>query len=418
MVPDGNYFPKYFHIAAYGDYAYASLRYDGFEILQIGDASTGSVIERVDVIVEEREFSEGLAIEGDLLWVAHHVDGLEVFDLSTDPAAPASLARLSEGLVDVWNVTPGGDGTIWIADGAGGVKRGRYDDGTIVLDGGDTLATSPGMVHDETVVGDWVLATASGQGVVAYDPETVVQAGSLSLPGVCVDLSPMSGNRAAVACRSRMHVIEVTTEGEVELLASARLHRRLDGTDLSTHIGSGVTVDGDVLYVAGWDHLDAYELVADAVDGQPDIQVSGQRVHFGSSVGETTFEVRNAGSTPLDISGVEVRPSTPAVSCTLEPADPIDTGESAILSVSFDGSTEDVSVLCVITSDDPDVPELGIQVFAALTGIVDPGEEAPPFSGTVLEMFYERDELDSRSLDLEGFASRDLAAHFAIFGSW
>lgn len=212
------YFPKLFGLAVYGEFVYASTRYDGVAVYRIEDGSdgncTGTTIGFLDLFRVEGEFSESVQVVGDFLFVAHHRDGVEVFSLAGDPEHPTSVDRLTDPLVDSWGITALPDGAVWIADGAGGVKVARFDDaaGTLTLVGGDDLDNSPGMVFDIAPSTRSMVAAVGGRGVATYDITNGELQSQLQLSGVCVDVAPMDGERVAVAFRSWVHVVEVSLE--------------------------------------------------------------------------------------------------------------------------------------------------------------------------------------------------------------
>ena len=407
-----NYFPKLFGLETRGTTAYASTRYDGLWVFDVSGSGTTWTVSEVRRLLRPREFTEGLHIAGDLLYVAHHADGVEVLDLASDPANPASLDTLADPLVDAWSVFAEGDGKVWVADGAGGVKLLRFESGALAHITGDTVTTSPGTVLDVTMEGTWIVAAVAGQGITVYEEWTAAQRNTYALPGVCVDVEPMGDGLVAVACRSWVHVVEIDTIGLARVRASARLHRRMDGTEVLTHIGSQVTADSDTLYVAGWDHVDAYRY-ADS-DTDPDIQVSGQRAHFGATPGTALFRVDNAGQGTLEISDVDC----PApLTCTITATD-IPPGGRATLSIISDGSAPDLESLVRISSNDPDDPVVPVLVLADLAASLDPLEDAPDFTGTATIRDYTADAFTDSTLTLSDLSAAGQVVHFAVFGSW
>jgi len=253
----------------------------------------------------------------------------------------------------------------------------------------------------------------AGQGITVYEEWSAAQRNTYPLPGVCVDVERMSDERVAVACRGWVHVVEVNALGIATVLASARMHRRLDGSDASVHIASHVHVDGDTLYVSGWDHLDVYRLAETSTD--PDIHVSAQRAHFGSPPGVAWFLVENAGQGTLEIS--EVTCTATGITCPID-ATTIPPGGSATLRVVSDGSGDDVEALVGIVSNDPDDPEVPVIVLAALADAVDPLEEAPDFTGPTVLRDYDAGTFTDATLTLSEIDTAGEVAHFAIFGTW
>lgn len=336
-----------------------------------------------------------------------------------DPPAPVTLATLSDGFVDAWGVAVDDEGTIWVADGAGGVKRVRDQGGVLAHDGGDDLGTSPGTVFDVQPVGDWVVAAAGGQGLAVYARSDVRRLATTPLPGVCVDLAPVDDHHVATACRSWTHVVHVAADGALTTVASVRHHRRDTGAATpSTHIGSQLTVALPYLYSAGWDHVDAFEIV-DAVEvDQPDLRMSGQRLHFGAAGPTETVTLTNGGTAALHVTAVDVYPPAAPVQCSVDPPTVLP-GAVATVTVTIDDTRDDLTAMCRIASDDPDDPLVPIQVFSRLRNPVDPGETARTFDGTWL---HSDGTGAGASLAEQDFDLADhvpgTVVHFAVFGTW
>lgn len=415
-APTGStYFPKFFNVATRSTTAYVTTRFDGLWIFDVTGSGTSWSVSETRRHMRAREFTESVQVVGDNLFLTHHADGIEVMDLSSDPTDPTSIDTLGDPLVDSWGISAQPDGKIWVADGAGGVKYVRFESGTLSHVTGDTVTTAPGTVFDVAVIDTWVIAAVGGQGITVYEEWTAAQRRTFDLDGVCVDVEPMGGNRFTVACRGWVHVLEMDSLGIATLLASARLHRRAATSGTSVHIGSQVTADGDTLYVSGWDHVDVYEFMATDPDSDADIQLSGQRAHFGH-VGTTAyFLVSNAGQGTLSISSVDCADA--AITCPIDSTS-IAPGGHTTLRVIYDGSGTDVQAAVRINSNDPDDPEVPILVFAQLAGNVDPLETAPDFTGTATLRDYTADTFTDSTLTLSDFDTAGEVVHFAIFGSW
>jgi hypothetical protein len=407
------YFPMFHDIAVSGSTAYATTRYEGLYVFDVSGSGTSWTVSEIGTHLRAREFTENVHIQGDRMYLTHHADGIEVMDIGTDPQNPTTISTLSENIVDAWGIAASDDGKVWVADGAGGVKLVRVISDTLTYITGDTLTTSPGTALDVALQGDWVVAAMGGKGISVYEQWTAALRNTYPLPGVCVDVEPLGDDRFAVACRSWIHVVDIDPLGIAKIIASARLHRRLDGSNASVHIGSRVRADGDTLYVSGWDHVDVYRLVD--TDTDPDIQIDGQRAHFGTPPGNRTFEVKNGGFGMLTVSSVDC--TEPSLTCTLDSMS-VAPGEATTLRIVFDGSATDVQALVTIQSNDPEDGTLPIMVFAALDGIVDPLETAPDFSGSTSLYDYTAGTFTDGTLTLSDFDTAGEVVHFAIFGSW
>jgi hypothetical protein len=432
-----HYFHKFYNAAVYGSYVYAATRYDPLYGFQVSGTGTGTLIQKKWMAAKSRIFTENLQVMNNRLFVVHHADGIEVLSL-TNPSSPTSIATL--GLTDSWGLTVRRDGNILVADGAAGVQWVQYNNTTRTLTrmGGETLETSPGAVFDVAFVGiNTALAAAGGTGLAIYyfnpaDPgpnHRLVRTGTLSLPGSCVDVEPMGTNLAVVACRTWVHVVSLNSStGVVTTIASAKMQRRLGRPPWpdfpSTNLASHVTVSGDKIYVAAWDHVDLYQLVSSP--SIPDIRLSEHRVHFGNTAGSATVSVANGGSATLTITAVK-QSTSPDVFCSLDSMT-IAPGATATLTVTYGGvaSVQD-NVGCSIESNDPDdgafaKSSIGIPIFANMPTYVDPGETPPEFNGNAMLRDYSIGVVTSAPFDLASYLdptkTGDQVVHFAIWGSW
>src|SRR5581483_4066817 len=329
-------------------------------------------------------------------------DGVEVMSLA-NPSSPSSLAKLP--LTDSWGLAVRSDGNILVADGAAGVQWVHFDDtnNTLTRIAGETVQTSPGIVFDVAFVGtNTALAATGGAGVGMYyfnpaDPNPnhrLVRTGTFSLPGSCIDIEAMGTDMAVLACKTWIHVVKIDAKGVLTAIASAkrqgRVGPRAAANTPSVNIASHVSVSGDQIYVASWDHVDLYQLVANSA--VPDIRLSGQRVAFGSNPAITTVSVANGGTSNLSISNVDQSISHHVI-CSLS-SGRIAPGDTATLFVAYDGKApvEDIRG-CVLHSNDPDDGDpagsaLAIPIFAYQPRFVDPGEPPPEFSGNTLLWDY------------------------------
>ncbi|MBW2264541.1 MAG: hypothetical protein JRG91_21455 [Deltaproteobacteria bacterium] len=295
----------------------------------------------------------------------------------------------------------------------GGVKLLRFESGSLSHITGDTVTTSPGTALDVAVVDTWVVGAMGGQGITVYEEWTAAQRNTYALDGVCVSVEPMGTNRFVATCRTHVHVIEINSLGLIHVLATARLHRRMDGGAAGVHFASHTTVDGDVLFVAGWDHVDAYRLME--TDTDPDIQVAGQRAHFGGPPGAVQILVSNAGQGTLEISDVACTESS--LTCTIGETS-IPPGGLSILRIVYDGSATNMQTLARINSNDPDDPVVPILVYAALDSMPDPHEAAPDFTGNTTVRDYTAGTFTDSTLTLSDFATAGEVVAFTVVGAW
>ncbi len=413
-APTGtDYHPRFYGLDTRGTTIYAATRYDGLWILDASSSGSTWTVSEVRRHMRAREFTEGVQVVGDNLYVTHHADGLEVMDLSSDPQDPTTIDTLGAPLVDTWGVWAQEDGKVWVADGLGGVKLLRFETGTLTHITGDTVTTAPGTALDVAVIDTWVVAAMAGKGITVYEEWTGAQRNTYALDGVCVDIEPMGTNRFVATCRTHVHVVEIDSLGLIDVLATARLHGRMDGGSPGVHIGSHTTADGDVLFVSGWDHVDAYRLTD--TDTDPDIHVSGQRAHFGGPPGVVQLLVWNKGQGTLEISDVAC--TEDSLTCTIGSTS-IPPGGRSILRIVYDGSATNMQTLARINSNDPDDPVVGIPVLAALDSMPDPHEAAPDFTGSATERDYAAGTFTDSTLTLASFATAGEAVAFTVVGSW
>ncbi len=426
---------KFFNSAVYGNYVYVATRYDPIHAFEVLTGGTSTSLARRWSAPKSRVFTENVKVAGSLLYAAHHADGVEVMSLA-NPTAPVSLGSLTAGLTDSWNLAARADGNILVADGAAGVQWLTWSGGVLTRVGGETLQTSPGTTLDVAFVGTgYALSAAAGAGVGVYafnpmhaDPaQRFVRKAVVDLPGTCQDVEPMTGGRAAIACRTWLHVVRVdSATGALSVVASEKLHRRLRGSDpvASIQIGSSVAASGDKIYLAGWDHVDAYQLLPTTT--LPDVRLSTQRVNFGNAAGTATVSIVNGGGATLTLSNLTQAPNA-AIACDLS-ATSVPPGGSATLTVTYNGQgqvREDVG--CVLYTDDPDdgTPAdtaLPIQIYGGRPAAVDPGDPAPMFSGTTLRRDYTTGNVTTSTFDLHNYVDASQsgvdALYVAIFGSW
>ena len=163
--------PKFYEVIGSGPYLYVASRWDGLWIFRLED---NGEINEVRRLLRPREFTESVKILNDKMFLTHHADGIEVLDLA-DPSSPQTLAILAEGFVDAWGIAPEADGSVWVADGAGGLKLARWNGTSLTHVTGETLETSPGVIQDVAVVGNWVVGAVAGQGVAVYNKSTATR---------------------------------------------------------------------------------------------------------------------------------------------------------------------------------------------------------------------------------------------------
>jgi len=210
------YYPKFYGSVTYDtggetNYTYINARYDGIYILN----ATGTDLKYKRRIIQNRRFSEGLAIEGDYLYAAHHADGIEIYNLSTDPTPVGSITT---GFTDAWAVFPADD-TLYVADGRGGLKVVDISDkDNPSITWSEDPTTSPGNMIDVVAVGDYVYGACMGQGIAVYKKNDFKKNAYEQMTVTMVNGTPqalalMDRGYIAVAARSWIHVIRPDDAG-------------------------------------------------------------------------------------------------------------------------------------------------------------------------------------------------------------
>ncbi len=379
--PSGNYFPKFYGSVTYAvdkktKYIYVNARYDGIYILN----ATGTDLKYEGRINQTRRFSEGLAIDGDYLYVAHHADGIEIYDLSTDPAEPTVVGNITTGFTDAWAVFPAGN-TLYVADGRGGLKVVNITDkANPSIRWSEDPTTSPGNMIDVVAVGDYVYGACMGQGIAVYKRNAFDQRTVTMVNGTPQALALTAQWDIAVAGRSWIHVISPDDAGGFDLLASERMIRRTppDGDGLMVRIASDILVEGNLIVSASWDQVDVYELMNNASDDQPDVLFGKQMVNFGVEGRSESIKIENQGTASLLLNQTQIKSkgNFTATNFTNEYVLP---GNFAWLNITHDGQGIDTRAQITIQTNDPDENPIRFMAYGR-TRYFDIGESMPNFT--------------------------------------
>jgi hypothetical protein len=389
-------------------YVYVNLRLAGLAIVHLDETSLHFT--PVGSISEPGVYYEKMFLDGDRLYVAAHSHGIRIYDL-TDPAAPALAGSLDEGFTDAFAVAAQG-GTAWVADGAGGLKVVDVSDASApAIVAGETVATATGTSEDVLLHDGRVYVGAGGAGVAVYEGTDVGSRRTYDTP-VCAKHLAVVGDHLAVADIGGLILFSIEPDGSLAPAAREQaMFRSVDG-EISPRLWHGVTAWGDDrIIAANWDSLDAYALVDPAVDEQPDVTASDQRLRFAPSGGQQVVRLWNDGSGPLSVT--EVVSTAPSFSAwptqaTIEPGQAID------LSVAYDG-TQPGSAVVHVHSDDPDEDPLPIEVHGD-TPFPDPGEPAPPFTLQSWTYDHESQTFAHDTFDLASHAGKVI--YFHVFSTW
>lgn len=378
----GTYFPKFYGSVTYGagnetKYIYVNARYDGIYILN----ATGTDLKYEGRINQTRRFSEGLAIEGDYLYAAHHADGIEIYNLSVDPADPTLNGSITTGFTDAWAVFPSGN-TLYVADGRGGLKVVNITDkANPSITWSEDPTTSPGNMIDVVAVGGYVYGACMGQGIAVYNENDYNERTVSMVNGTPQALATMDSEDIAVAARSWIHVISADNAGGFDILASERMIRRTppDDDGLMVRIASDILAEGNFIVSASWDQVDVYELMDDTLDPQPDVLFDKQMVNFGVDGGSELIKIENQGTARLRLGELQIEISgSGSFQATLSD-EWVPQGDFAWLNITHDGTGTDTRANITIRTNDPDEEFIRFKAYGR-TRYYDIGEQMPDFT--------------------------------------
>ncbi len=368
----------------------------------------GNTLQHVQTLAEPEVLFEKMCVRGNLLYVAAHSHGLRVFSLA-NPASPALVGSLTEGLLDAFAVTVDG-GTAYIADGAGGLKVVDVSDPTSpVLLAGEDLTTAIGTAEDVTLRDGRVYVAAGGAGLTVYaggDPtqRTVVEIGG------CAESLGWVGDYLAVGVMGGFRLLDVQGGSPVVVAGEETARRGSNGRLRLCHHVAGAT--GNRLLCADWNYVDVYELKPAAASVQADITSSHQRIRFHPDGGTQIVAVRNDGAATLNITSVTAAPAAFGIDYAGGMLQP---GESVEVEVSYNGSASQGSGMVRFASNDPDENPLPIQVFGN-TDLLDPGEMAINFELPLITRDHQTGEFSQESFELADHLGQ--VVWFQVYGSW
>ncbi len=409
-------YPRCQHFSFSGDRVFVSNRGDeispdpfitSIDVTDLGSAAT------LDNYTGDGETSfEGIVHHGNVLYVAQHEKGLLVLRVSESGSLEA-VNTITRSLENAWQPKLGPAGEyLYVADAQGGLA---------VFDIRDPLnpsfvakAQTQGTLKDLAIVDGYIYGASGTAGLEVYDARDPSQI-------ALVHTIDTDGSALGVAANSA-HVV-LTDWNDVKLFrrtdpAAPTLvgHQAAynDRTRAPNKLGRilDVALDGNKLYMAEWEGVQAHIITPDAQ--APDLiaetTVELPRTPPGATE-STSLAIRNIGERPLNVTSVQLASTaaqTPSqgFSVELEPT-VIEPGKRALVSVSFAPTSPDrAEDEIIIRSDDPDQPELRVDLQANLPGL----RAGDPV-------------LDIRFVDLDGFDHRlsefrgqpVLLAYFATF---
>ncbi len=307
---------------------------------------------------------EGMAREGDRLYVSSRTDGtIHVLDVSV-PTAPVELGTSNKGLSSPWDLTPIVDGWTYAADNDLGLVPIGVDGDSATI--GEPVPLDGATLH-AAVDGDLLYVSLGSKGVAVLDR---------SDPAAPVEIARIDvGGSAVMAWAEGGWLWVVDHEGVGAWDVSEPSAPMPRGYEITEQFALAVRSEGTRAWVGDWNWMAGFDLDADAVAGELD--VASDTITVPVDGGEATLEVTNRGGGTLHLTGaraVDSRISVLAETATLEP------GASTTLKVVYEGGDDLDTTLC-LSSDDPDGPttELTLQAGDSDYGL---GSYAPDFTLT------------------------------------
>jgi hypothetical protein len=307
---------------------------------------------------------EGSDIYGNLLAIACHEDGVLFYDIS-EPQNPNHTVTFETE--NAWSVEFIDPQYMAIGDDENGLIIYAYDcneDSCL-----DSYLDTEGAVKDLAVF-DYKLYVAEGSAGVSVwnvgNPSDPFLLDRYDTPGLANKISIFDSNRVAVSDWLDVKVLEWTGES-LELVGYKSTGKR------TMSIGAR---DG-VIYSAEWQHLQTFSFgeITDA-----DLDISSWDISYPTlEIGESdTVEliIENNGQIPL---GFTTPTFTHNDFSVVNFPDYLDAGLSTTAQVIYTRSNQNASGVMQITSNDPDEPEIEIQLIGNYEGGI-VGIEAPDFT--------------------------------------
>lgn len=375
---------RYYRVEIINDaQAFVSHRDFGFALADISDPTdpvVGSLSGGVGM--------EGMALDGDVLYIADLFGGLFTFDVS-DVTAPVLLDQQSWG-GSTWDLVVD-DGVGYAADSVLGIVP---LDLTVASAPVTAVAVDVGGGVQDIALGDGVLyAAAGGSGVVVLDrtdPLAPVEVARLDYGG-SVQSVALDGQTLWAVNQEDVLAIDVSDPTNPLPLGSVTT------AEFAMH----VTARDGVAWVGDWSRLGSWVVDTDA--RQPDLELGVSELFFREEAEVVSVPMRNTGGgmlTLLSSESGDSRISVRVSSATLAP------GEEGVLEISFAGGADLVTSLCVV-SDDPDLPAAMIELHTGAAGLSQAiGEPAPDFVLTGLDgQTYQLSEQLGKPVVLAYFAT-------------
>ncbi len=354
-------FPRCSHLASDGDRLVVSSHRDEVQTtpwVALVDISDRDRPELLDSLETDLSLEEPV-LSGDDLWVAAHDDGLLHFSVAGDSIEQAG-GRADLG--NVSRVTTFGDG----------VAIGTFDGSVIVLD--DDLQTLAQVDLGSPVqalleIADQRIAVALGsEGLAILDADGGILS-RLDTHGIALRLDHIAQGQILVANWSDLRVYDVTGEAPVLRAVDAVF----EAGSRPRHLAAGAS--GDLVVTGEWEGVHVLRHLPDVDSPELTPSTLLVKVAADGEEQETTLTVTNEGRLALEVTDIDAPSGWHAdpTSLALEP------GESADVSLLYEGSTTTANGTLELHSNDPDErpSEVELQVGSNRVFV---GDEAPDFS--------------------------------------
>ena len=359
------------HVAVAGSMAYVSFRADSTmpSYLAAVELSNMPAVVAAYPAPAGKVFESVLAL-GDLAVVAMHRDGIGVF--ARDGGSFTPRATLG-GLVNAQGLALVGD-VLYVADGEGGLALVDVSDpaapravGRLATGGiAQTVAVDP--------VSHTAYVSAGSAGIVIADvthPAAPMLMGRVPTQGA-VNQIVVADGRLYVAAWSDVRVYALDDPGQPSLVGVARPSH---GDQLARVMG--VAARGDVVAVADWDHFETWRFHAGFA--APYIEASAEPVLLGRVAADTSASavivVENLGRSPL--AHATVSASDPAFSVA-DTEFALAPGESREVRVQYHAANEEQrGATLTFHANDADADDVSVALSVNASNVT-VGDPAPP----------------------------------------
>jgi len=355
-------FERYYHVEpGRTDRMFATHRDVGLHILSYEDRENLEQTARANAVGYE-----GLDWTGDRVYVTNIGGEVDVYDVTSDDTL--TWVSTTPGLDRPWDILVD-DTVAYVADGGLGLtvlSLADPDAPTIVT----SIPTGGQAVRLEQDPDGYVYVAASSGGIEVFetsDPLAPTRVATLDVGGGALDVTVHDGLVGATT-QEAVVLYDVGRSGTPE----APVPFAYEETEL---FAMALHAEASVWAVGDWNILSTWEV---GTDPAPAIDLSIDGIAFLDEAETREVTITNRGSSDLDLASIGL----PGGLTALVNTPTIAPGETGILAVSWDGTTElpRGTALCVM-SDDPGRPEVILKASSGADGEGKAiGQNAPDFS--------------------------------------